>query len=51
VSYNFTPALSLQVEATNLLNSRQRTFDGYEEGLRTNVIYGRNYMATVTWRF
>ncbi|MET0937461.1 MAG: TonB-dependent receptor [Luteibacter sp.] len=51
VSYNFTDKLSLQLQATNLLNSKQRTYDGFDEGLRTNVIYGRNYMATVTWRF
>jgi TonB-dependent receptor len=51
VSYNFTPKLSLQLQATNLLDSKQRTYDGSTEGLRTNVVYGRNYMATVTWRF
>ncbi|WP_243042876.1 TonB-dependent receptor [Dyella sedimenti] len=51
VSYNFTDRLSLQLEASNLLNSQQRTYDGSPEGLRTNVVYGRNYMATATWRF
>jgi iron complex outermembrane receptor protein len=51
VSYNFTERLSLQLEASNLLNSQQRTYDGYSEGIRTDFEYGRNYMATVTWRF
>lgn len=51
ISYNFTDRLSLQLEASNLLNSQQRTYDGSVEGLRTNVVYGRNYMATATWRF
>jgi len=51
ISYNFTDRLSLQLEASNLLNSQQRTYDGSPEGLRTNVVYGRNYMATATWRF
>jgi outer membrane receptor protein involved in Fe transport len=41
----------MQLQATNLLNSKQRTYDGSTEGLRTNVVYGRNYMATLTWRF
>ncbi|HEV7777881.1 MAG TPA: TonB-dependent receptor [Luteibacter sp.] len=51
VSYNFTSKISMQLQATNLLNSKQRTYDGSREGLRTNVVYGRNYMATVTWHF
>ncbi|WP_109126080.1 TonB-dependent receptor [Dyella sp. C11] len=51
INYNFTDRLSLQLEASNLLNSQQRTYDGSPEGLRTNVVYGRNYMATATWRF
>jgi TonB-dependent receptor len=51
VSYDFTDKLSMQLQATNLLDSKQRTYDGSREGLRTNVVYGRNYMATLTWRF
>jgi TonB-dependent receptor len=51
VSYDFTDKLSMQLQASNLLDSKQRTYDGSREGLRTNVVYGRNYMATLTWRF
>lgn len=51
IGYDFSDRLSLQVEASNLLDSQQRTYDGSDEGLRTNVVYGRNYMATMTWRF
>ncbi|HEY4144344.1 TonB-dependent receptor [Pinirhizobacter sp.] len=51
VTYNFTDKISVQLQASNLLNSQQRTYDGSTEGLRTNVVYGRNYMGTLTWRF
>jgi TonB-dependent receptor len=51
VSYDFTDRLTLQLEAGNLLDSQQRTYDGSSEGLRTNVVYGRSYVGTLTWRF
>lgn len=51
VGYDFNDRFSLQIEANNLLDSQQRTYDGAEEGLRTNVVYGRSYMATLTGRF
>jgi len=51
VSYDFSDSLTLQLEASNLLDSQQRTYDGSSEGLRTNVVFGRSYVATLTWRF
>lgn len=49
--YDITEAMSVNLEAINLLNTRQRTFDGVSEALRTNVIYGRVFKATVNLRF
>jgi len=51
MSYDFSDRMSLKVEANNLLDSEQRTFDGYGEGLRTNVVFGRSYKASITYRF
>ena len=51
MSYDFSDRLSLKVEGNNLLDSEQRTFDGYAEGLRTNVVFGRSYKASLTYRF
>ncbi|MET3930214.1 iron complex outermembrane receptor protein [Lysobacter sp. OAE881] len=51
MGYDFNENLSLKFEANNLLDSQQRTYDGFEEGLRTNVLFGRNYKATLIWRF
>ncbi len=51
MSYDLSDRLSLKVEANNLLDSEQRTFDGYDEGLRTNVVFGRSYKASLTYRF
>ncbi|RXR06339.1 TonB-dependent receptor [Pseudoxanthomonas composti] len=50
-SYDFGSDLSLKLECTNLLDSEQRTYDGYQEGLRTNVVFGRTYQALLTYRF
>lgn len=49
--YNFTDKVSLNLEAENLLNSQQRTYDGVVEALRTNTVFGRIYKATVNVRF
>ncbi|WP_309630333.1 TonB-dependent receptor [Brevundimonas sp.] len=49
--YDFTDAVSLTVEGNNLMNSQQRTFDAVPEALRTNVIYGRIFKATLSARF
>lgn len=51
VSYAFGERTSLKFEANNLLDSEQRTYDGYDEGLRTNVVFGRAYKASFTYRF
>ncbi|HAI47047.1 MAG TPA: TonB-dependent receptor, partial [Stenotrophomonas sp.] len=51
MSYDFSERLSLKLEGNNLLDSEQRTFDGYPEGLRTNVVFGRSYKASLTYRF
>ncbi len=49
--YDFTPNLSLGVEANNILNEKQRTYDGTAEALRTNVFFGRMYKASVSLKF
>jgi len=49
--YDFTGRLSLTLEASNLLNERQRTYDGTPEALRTNVFFGRIFKANVSMRF
>lgn len=51
VRYDLSDWWSINVEGNNLLDSEQRTFDGSEEGLRTNAIFGRIYKATVSFRF
>jgi len=51
LSYDFSDRWSLKLEGNNLLDSEQRTFDGYDEGLRTNVVFGRSYKASLTYRF
>jgi TonB-dependent receptor len=51
ISYAFGERTSLKFEANNLLDSEQRTYDGYDEGLRTNVVFGRAYKASFTYRF
>jgi iron complex outermembrane receptor protein len=49
--YDFNDRYTLSFEAANLLDSEQRTFDGVEEALRTNVIYGRQYKLTLSAKF
>lgn len=49
--YDITENVSFNLEAINLLNAQQRTFDGVNEALRTNVVFGRVFKATVNLRF
>ena len=49
--YDFTPNLSLGLEANNILNEKQRTYDGSPEALRTNLFFGRMYKASVSVKF
>ena len=49
--YDITPGISLGLEANNLLNEKQRTYDGSVEALRTNVFFGRIYKASVSAKF
>jgi iron complex outermembrane recepter protein len=43
--------VSLGFEALNLLDEKQRTYDGVEEALRTNLYFGRIYKANVSLKF
>ncbi|MFA6113760.1 MAG: TonB-dependent receptor [Sphingomonas sp.] len=49
--YDFTPNLSLGLEVNNLLNEKQRTYDGSSEALRTNLFFGRMFKASVSAKF
>ena len=49
--YDLTKSVSLNLEANNLLDSRQRTYDGVVEALRTNAQYGRIFKASVSMKF
>ncbi len=49
--YDLGDRWSINLEGNNLLDSEQRTYDGAEEGLRTNAIFGRIYKATLSFRF
>lgn len=49
--YNVSSNISLGLEANNLLDEKQRTYDGASEGLRTNVFFGRIYKASVSVKF
>lgn len=49
--YDFTKNISLTLEANNILDEKQRTYDGAEEGLRTNLFFGRLYRASVSVKF
>jgi iron complex outermembrane recepter protein len=49
--YDFTPSVSLGLEALNLLDEKQRTYDGVNEALRTNLFFGRIYKASVSLKF
>lgn len=46
--YDLSSRLSLGFEAINLLDERQRTYDGVQEALRTNVFFGRLYKASIS---
>lgn len=49
--YDFSKNLSLGLEGNNLRNSKQRTYDGSNEGLRTNAMFGRIYKANLTFKY
>lgn len=49
--YDISSNLSLNLEANNLLNEHQRTYDGSPEALRTNLFFGRMYKASVSLKF
>jgi iron complex outermembrane recepter protein len=49
--YDISHNVAFDFEANNLLDEKQRTYDGSEEGLRTNVFFGRIYKASVTAKF
>ena len=49
--YDFSPSVSLGLEALNLLDEKQRTYDGVDEALRTNLFFGRIYKASVSLKF
>jgi iron complex outermembrane receptor protein len=49
--YDFSPNLTLGVEANNLRDEKQRTYDGVDEALRTNLFFGRIYKASVSMKF
>jgi iron complex outermembrane receptor protein len=49
--YDISRNVALDFEANNLLDEKQRTYDGSEEGLRTNVFFGRIYQASITAKF
>lgn len=49
--YDISSNLSIGLEANNLLNEKQRTYDGFQEALRTNVFFGRIFKASVSAKF
>jgi len=49
--YDINKNVSINLEANNLLNSRQRTYDGAVEALRTNAQFGRIFKASVSMKF
>ncbi|GFE79972.1 hypothetical protein GCM10011487_19720 [Steroidobacter agaridevorans] len=49
--YDVSDAVSLGFEANNLLDEKQRTYDGVDEALRTNLFFGRIYKASVSLKF
>jgi iron complex outermembrane receptor protein len=49
--YDLSAHYSFNFEANNLRNSRQRTYDGWEEALRTNSVFGRIFKASVNVKF
>jgi len=51
VRYDLTKNLSLNLEANNLNDAKQRTYDGSPEALRTNAIFGRIYKISISGKF
>ena len=49
--YDVAKNVSLGFEANNLLDTKQRTYDGSQEALRTNVFFGPIYKASVSVKF
>ena len=49
--YDISHNVAFDFEANNLLDEKQRTYDGSEEGLRTDVFFGRIYKASITAKF
>jgi iron complex outermembrane receptor protein len=49
--YDISKSFSLNLEANNLLNQDQRTYDGSSEALRTNLFFGRMYKAGISVKF
>lgn len=49
--YDVSDSVSLGFEANNLLDEKQRTYDGVDEALRTNLFFGRIYKASVSLKF
>lgn len=49
--YDLSPNVSLTLEANNLTDAKQRTFDGVREALRTNLVFGRIYKAGIGVKF
>ncbi|HEX7116471.1 MAG TPA: TonB-dependent receptor [Steroidobacter sp.] len=49
--YDLTPNVSLGFEANNILDEKQRTYDGVDHALRTNLFFGRIYKASVSLKF
>lgn len=51
VRFDVADTVSLTLEGLNLLDAEQRTYDAVPEALRTNVVFGRIYKATISARF
>jgi outer membrane receptor for monomeric catechols len=51
MKYRLHKGVEVKLEGINLLNSKQRSYDGYSEGLVTNVIYGRIYKLGISMTF
>ncbi|WP_082731619.1 MULTISPECIES: TonB-dependent receptor [unclassified Sphingomonas] len=49
--YDLSKQLTFGLEVNNILDEQQRTYDGVEEALRTNVTFGRIYKASVALKF
>jgi iron complex outermembrane receptor protein len=49
--YDFSSNVTLGLEANNILDEKQRTYDGVDEALRTNLFFGRIYKASVSVKF